>query len=214
MMEADDPRALIERLMRAQGDDFASLSRLLGRNAAYVQQYVRRGSPRLLAERDRRRLAEHFGIDEALLGAPPRAPGAAMASVRHYDVLASAGPGALAEEGRVLAEIGLPAKWLRRLASGKLSDLSIITVRGDSMVPTLADGDDILVDRADAGPRLRDGVYVLRDGDSLIVKRVAVDPATRRFAIRGDNPDHPAWDHAPGDVEVIGRVVWMSRRLA
>ncbi|MBC7987535.1 MAG: S24 family peptidase, partial [Sphingomonadaceae bacterium] len=131
-----------------------------------------------------------------------------------YDVLASAGAGALAEEGRVLAEIGLPEKWLRRLASGRPADLSIISVRGDSMAPTLADGDDILVDRADAGARLRDGIYVLRMNDALIVKRVAMSPVARRFAIRSDNPAWPSWeDCGPGDVEAVGRVVWMSRRL-
>jgi len=214
-MASGDPRALIERLARERGDDFSSLSRLLGRNAAYMQQYVRRGSPRRLAEDDRRTLAEHFGIDEALLGAPPRTPDRAMIAVRHYDVLASAGAGALAEEGRVLAEIGLPEKWLRRIASRKVSELSIISVRGDSMAPTLADGDDILVDRADAGDRWRDGIYVLRRDDALIVKRIAIGPAKRRFAIRSDNPAWPSWeDCAPSDVEVVGRVVWMSRSLA
>ena len=54
---ATDPRANLDRLIRERGEDYVGLSRLLGRNAAYVQQYIKRGTPRRLAEDDRRLLA-------------------------------------------------------------------------------------------------------------------------------------------------------------
>ena len=38
-----DPRQVIERLCAERGEDFASLSRMLGKNSAYIQQFVRRG---------------------------------------------------------------------------------------------------------------------------------------------------------------------------
>ena len=44
------------------------------------------------------------------------------------------------------------------------------------MAPTLNDGDDILVDRAGCNEALRDGIYVLRVEDSLLVKRLAIHP--------------------------------------
>ena len=218
-MSTEEPRALIERLASERGDDFAALSRLIGRNAAYIQQFIRRGTPARLREEDRRTLAEHFGIDESLLGGigyPARKYlDVAMVPVRQYDAAASAGPGAHADEDRVLAAVDLPERWARRLAGGDPSMLSIIAVRGDSMAPTLADGDDLLVNRADASDRLRDGVYVLRVDDALVVKRIAINPASRRFTIRSDNPGYPDWpDCRPGDVEVIGRVVWAGRRFA
>ncbi len=40
-----EPRLVIERLCAERGEDFAGLSRMLGRNPAYIQQYVRRGVP-------------------------------------------------------------------------------------------------------------------------------------------------------------------------
>src|SRR3546814_10264748 len=49
--------------------------------------------------------------------------------------------------------------WLRRMALGNPRDLSVIRVTGDSMFPTLSDGDEILVDASDAAGRLRDGIY-------------------------------------------------------
>ena len=85
---------------------------------------------------------------------------------------------------------------------------------GDSMVPTLADGDDILVNRADAAERLRDGIYVLRVEAALIVKRIALTPIGRRLSIRSDNEAYPVWpDCDPADLAVIGRVIWAGRRL-
>jgi phage repressor protein C with HTH and peptisase S24 domain len=104
---------------------------------------------------------------------------------------------------------------LRKLAGGDPARLSIITVDGDSMEPTLSDGDEILVSREDGGERLRDGIYVLRVDDALIVKRIAMNPASRRFTIKSDNEDYSDWpDCDPADVEIIGRVVWAGRRVA
>ena len=56
-----DARAELQRLIDERREDYASLSRLLGRNAAYVQQYMKRGSPKKLPEDERRTLARYFG---------------------------------------------------------------------------------------------------------------------------------------------------------
>ncbi len=81
------------------------------------------------------------------------------------------------------------------------------------MLPTLGPGDDILVDGDDAADRLRDGIYVLRVGDALIVKRVSLTPGGG-IDILSDNPLSPDWsDVARKDLAVIGRVVWAGRRL-
>lgn len=223
-MDAADPRAALDALIHEKGEDYASLSRMLGRNAAYIQQFIKRGTPRRLAEEDRRLLARYFRVEEAVLGGPSASGGAGASSsargggglvrVPRVSVDASAGPGAIAQEERPVGALGFDPLWLRRQGLDPAM-LSVIAVVGDSMVPTLGDGDDILVDRADAGARLRDGIYVLRVDDALWVKRVAMNPAGRRFTIRSDNPAYPAWpDCDPADVAVIGRVVWFGRRLA
>ena len=58
---ATDARTELERLCAERGEDFAGLSRMLGRNPAYIQQFVRRGVPKRLKESDRRTLARYFG---------------------------------------------------------------------------------------------------------------------------------------------------------
>ena len=212
---ADDPRAALERLIRERGEDYAGLSRLIGRNPAYVQQYIKRGTPRRLAEEDRRLLARYFGVEEAMLGGPPppaRDDGG-LVSVRRLDVGASAGPGALGADERALGAMAFDAQWLRRLGIGSRDSLSLIRVQGDSMAPTLTDGDEILVDGSDQADRLRDGIYVLRIDDALVVKRLALSPG-RRVAVRSDNEAYPAWpDCDLSSIDLVGRVVWAGRRI-
>jgi hypothetical protein len=213
-MANEDPRTALQRLIEEKGEDYVGLSRLLGRNAAYVQQYIKRGSPKRLAEEDRRLLARYFGVDEERLGGPARSGGRGLQPVPRLDIGASAGAGAFDGDEQVEAHIAFDPAWLRRVACGAPDQLSIICVRGDSMAPTLDDGDDILVDRGDGAERMRDGVYVLRVDDALVVKRLAVNPAARTLTIRGDNPAYPPWpDCDAGAVEIVGRVVWAGRRI-
>jgi phage repressor protein C with HTH and peptisase S24 domain len=211
---AEDPRAALERLIRERGEDYLSLSRLLGRNAAYVQQYIKRGTPRRLAEDDRRRLARYFSVDEEVLGGPPsRSPTDGFLTVPRLDVDASAGPGALDPAERSVGSMAFDPAWLRRLGVTDSARLSMIRVEGDSMVPTLTEGDEILVDGGDRASRVRDGLYVLRLDDTLVVKRVARGSGGR-FSVLSDNPafpDRPDCD--PAEIDIIGRVVWVGRRL-
>jgi phage repressor protein C with HTH and peptisase S24 domain len=211
---AEDPRAALQRLIEERGEDYAALSRLLGRNAAYVQQYVKRGTPRRLAEEDRRLLARYFGVPEALLGGPDEMDaGSTLVRLPRLAVSASAGSGAVPDEETRRGHLAFDQAWLRRLAADPAS-LSVIRVQGDSMRPTLSDGDDILVDRSAAARPPRDGIYVLRRDGTLLVKRLAVGPAAGRLAILSDNPDYPNWpDCDPADLDLVGRVVWVGRRL-
>lgn len=214
----NDPRAVLERLCAERGEDFASLSRMLGRNPAYVQQFVRRGVPRRLDERDRRLLARYFAIPESALGAPegdvdPGAP--SLVPIPRAAARASAGPGAVPVEDHGRPYFAFDERWLRKLTAAATADLVMLRVEGDSMAPTLSDGDDILVDRGDGGERLRDGIYVLRVEDSVIVKRLALHPISRRVTVQSDNPAYADWpDCHLEEIHCIGRVIWAGRKIA
>jgi phage repressor protein C with HTH and peptisase S24 domain len=214
-MSGTDPRAALERLIQERGEDYASLSRLIGRNAAYVQQYVKRGTPKHLGERDRRLLARYFGVSEKVLGGPQTLAGSEDAvQVPRLGVEASAGPGAVDPDERSLGAVAFDPRWLRRIGGGEGRGLSLIEVRGDSMAPLLEDGDEILVDTGDTMAALRDGVYVLRRDDALLVKRLSRHPGGRRLSVTSDNPAHPSWpDCDPGEIELVGRVIWAGKRI-
>ncbi|MDE8650948.1 S24 family peptidase [Novosphingobium album (ex Liu et al. 2023)] len=212
----DDARRTLDELIQKRGVNYSSISRLLGRNAAYIQQYIRRGSPRQLDEQDRAVLARFFGVDEKVLGAPERRSGPAVELV-HVPVLAveaSAGHGALAEIEGKCAQFGFDGKWLRRLTASKATNLSIIAVHGDSMEPTLHDGDEVMVDLGDGASRLRDGIYVMRMDDMLNVKRVAIEPQGKRVSVLSDNPAYPSWRGLEKrTINIVGRVLWFGRAL-
>jgi phage repressor protein C with HTH and peptisase S24 domain len=211
-----DPRAMLERLCADRGEDFAGLSRMLGRNPAYIQQFVRRGVPKKLKEDERKKLARFFDVPESVLGGPPDAEAApaGLIPVKRTLVRASAGPGAFAGEERGGPYFAFDERWLRTLTGSASSRLSIIRVEGDSMAPTLNAGDDILVDLGDCTERLRDGIYVLRADDVLVVKRLAIHPAGRRVTVQSDNPAYPDWpDCDMSAIQCIGRVIWAGRKL-
>jgi phage repressor protein C with HTH and peptisase S24 domain len=211
-----DPRLILERLCTERGEDFAGLSRMLGRNPAYIQQFVRRGVPKRLKEEERRKLARYFSVSETLLGGPPEQAGTpgGLVSIKRHPVTVSAGPGALVTEEFGKPYFAFDERWLKGLTPSSPDRLSIVRVEGDSMAPTLNAGDDILVDLADCLERLRDGIYVLRIDDALVVKRLALNPVGGRVTIQSDNPAYADWPDCDLDtINCIGRVIWSGRKI-
>jgi phage repressor protein C with HTH and peptisase S24 domain len=221
----DAQRTRILRLVRERGLDLAALSRAVGKNHAYFQQFIKRGTPRRLPEDVREALCARFGIhpDELSARGAASAPGRAL-PVLHY---AGEEYGAVrAMAGRVAAGAGgesddgergsmlFRMPWLRSVTSAPLESLAVIPVDGDSMEPTLRTGDHALVDLTQRKPQRKDGLYVLRSADGLQVKRVSAHPATGRLAIRSDNSAYESYtDVDPASVEILGRVIWIGRRI-
>jgi phage repressor protein C with HTH and peptisase S24 domain len=207
-----DPRERLAELARQARTSLSALSRMIGRNSSYLQQYIVKGSPRKLEEEDRRRLAEFFGVAEAELGAPEEKSlrdRGDWVEVPRLSLEASAGPGATAAEEIPFDAFRFSRRWLREngLEPGQLS---AIRVWGDSMDPLLRDGDEILVDRT---PRaFREGVHVIRLGEALHVKLLqAVPPG--RLRLISKNAAYEPVEVPMSDVDVVGRVVWKGGRL-
>ena len=214
-------RARLYELSQERGVSLSSLSKMLEKNPSYLQQFIRKGSPRKLEEGDRRTLARYFGVDEGELGADsvgvkeksygslPTGETPDYIDVPRLAIGASAGPGALPGGEAAFDAFKFSRRWLAEqgLESARLS---AITVEGDSMEPLLNNGDEILVDRA---PRaFRDGVHVVRLGDTLMVKRVA-SAGAGRFALLSQNLAYPPVNVEADEIEIIGRVVWKGGRI-
>jgi len=217
-VEMDPVRKNLEALIAARGESYSGLSELIGRNSAYIHQFIRRGTPRKLSENDRRILAKYFGISEELLGGP--APSASaerrpqrMCSVPVLPLGASAGAGAIDPVEQPSSSISFDDRWLRHLGV-RPGRVSIIRVEGDSMTPTLCDGDEIMIDHDDGAERLREGLYVFRMDGVLMVKRLTLGPRRGQLCVSSDNPTYPRWpDVALDQMIIVGRVVWFARQL-
>jgi repressor LexA len=201
-MQQDDPRARLRELAAAREESLAALSAMLGRNVAYLQQFVTRGSPRRLADADRARLAHYFGVDETELGGVAVPLGFA---VPRLDVAVSAGPGAYVDGEVAIGATMLDPRLARSLGLSE-GQAGIVRVRGTSMEPGLIEGDLIVVDLAARAPGTRGGIYVIRAEGTTMVKRVRRDGMV--LIATSDNPDAPG---VAGEIEIVGKVVWQMR---
>ncbi|MEO0498948.1 MAG: S24 family peptidase [Pseudomonadota bacterium] len=127
----------------------------------------------------------------------------------------SAGDGAFAFDEDFAKDVfAFSSSELSRITDNTKNTLALVKVAGDSMWPTLHDGDQALVDHSVR--RLgRDGIYIIRAGvtDDIQVKRIQHEPRGT-VAIISDNAQYRTYDGVdPGDLAVIGRVVWIGRKV-
>lgn len=242
-MNLDPVRLKLLKLVRWQETDLKNVSLAIGRNAAYLHQFVHRGTPKVLPEDLRKAIAGHLGCDEAELRhrkVPPRKPrrraiadslpttnpspaasssdGGALegfARVGEIDVRASAGPGAIHEGIEEVKQVWyFPESMIRHEFRARSEDLRMITIDGDSMEPLLGSGDRILIDTSQQVP-VPPGIFVIWDGMGLVAKRIEHEPNSDppRVTIKSVNPDYQAYERLAEEVHIIGRVVWSARRL-
>jgi len=205
----------------------------IGRNAAYLHQFIHRGTPKILPEHDREALAQHLGCKPEELKhdwVPPRRPRPkplrrkkkvkratprGYAAIPEIDIRAAAGSGAWNEESEQIKRMWFFADPLiRHEFRAKPEDLRMITVDGDSMEPLLSSGDRILIDvsqRVPAPP----GIFVIWDGIGLVAKRVEHVPNSEppKVVIQSLNREYASYERTAEEVRVIGRAVWVARRL-
>lgn len=212
------PRARLLELAQARGVSLAALSELLGRNPSYLQQFIRKGSPRKLEEQDRATLARFLGVGEEELREAKdnsyvkplrRRDGGEWVEVPRLDLGAAAGAGRVPGGEAAFDTFRFSRRWLEEQGLAR-AELSAIRVEGDSMEPLLNDGDEILVDCAPHA--FRDGIHVVRLGDTLMVKRVA-SAGPGRIALLSQNLAYPPVEVAAEEVAIIGRVVWKGGRV-
>lgn len=134
--------------------------------------------------------------------------------VPRYDVAGSAGQGSLVASEQVVDYLAFRADWVKNALGVSQRHLVLLSVKGDSMTPTLSEGDLILVDRS--RQVIEDsGIYVILRNDVLLVKRVQ-HHLDGGLTVRSDNERYETERVAAGSaasISVIGRVVWVGRRL-
>ena len=236
-MILDPTRVLVLKLIDERGSDLKKASLAIGKNAAYVHQYIYRGTPKVLPEDVREALARFLEIEPSELRHPeppqrkprsdtePDTPDAprrrrkpvveGFLSVREIDVRASAGAGAFHDGLEESKETWLfPEPVVRHEFRARPQDLHIITIDGDSMEPLLSTGDRILIDSSQRVP-VPPGIFVIWDGMGLVAKRVEHVPQSEppKIVIKSVNPEYQTYERGADEVNIIGRVIWAAKRL-
>ena len=127
--------------------------------------------------------------------------------VRLLEFASAAGVGAEVYDETPIGLLWFRNDWLQSHSIDP-EQSNIISVRGESMEPTLPDGCSILVDRKRRGPH-QGRIYVMRTEEGLVVKRLGLDEEGR-WELLSDSPDWRVTPMSPG-TEIIGEVRWAAR---
>jgi phage repressor protein C with HTH and peptisase S24 domain len=153
-ISGDPVRALVAAAIEQRGLDMATVSRAIGRNHAYLQQYLTRGTPLELPENVREQLAPMLGLQPDQLRSRtkgshtirgdvtgPAIPRASLVGPKDLPVFAAARGG----KGHLLVNFE-PIEYVKRphMLDGVPQGYGIL-VTGDSMEPRYNAGDILLV---------------------------------------------------------------------
>lgn len=133
--------------------------------------------------------------------------------IPRYSVEAAAGHGQAVNDEKPLFCMAFRRYWIENYVTRQTDKLSVIAVKGDSMEGILNHGDNILINHAETEPR--DGLYVLRIGNDLFVKRVQRIPG--KLLVTSANPHYAPFEidlsHTDDDIAIVGRVEWFGRTV-
>lgn len=138
------------------------------------------------------------------------------AYVPQYDAKAAAGLGSENPHVEIRSTLAFKREWLK-VKGAKPDQLIVIYAEGDSMWPTINNGDVLLVDRSRIDPV--DGqVFVLAGSEGAMVKRLVQGPLGQ-WVLRSDNDDkeeYPDRYHLRSngnEHRIIGKVIWRGGDL-
>lgn len=105
-----------------------------------------------------------------------------------------------------------PSDWVRSYTKAPPDQLRFAPGKGNSMSPTIDDGDIMLIDLTEKTPNFADLIWVCTIGPMGMVKRLALR-SDGGITLKSDNPnvrDDVAYD---GELTVIGRVVAVIKKV-
>lgn len=156
------------------------------------------------------KIKEVFGID--LLSwnqSTAITSSSSIVGIPFYSAKAAAGGGTEIIEYPEKDIIYFDRRYLQAIVGHNLEHLSLITAEGDSMYPTIMDGDLLMVD--DSIKEIRPNkIFVIRQGSKLRVKRLKTE-LTGDTLIISDNPRYPI-ETMNKETEIIGQVVWNGNK--
>ena len=231
-MSQEEIRQRLDRYIKERDTNYRDLSLAIGRKDSYIHQYIKYGLPAKLKEEDRKAIAAFLGIDEQELtdrpfGIVPAHMGGINAVAEKIgsfftkpdeavidmiDATACCGDGIDNLPEKVCGHWKLPLVDFKSIVSGNPNNIKMLRVQGDSMQPTINEGDFVWVDVSNnfVGS---DGIYLIKTHTGLSVKRL--QSGLNNITILSDNPIYKNEIATMGEIQVVGKVVHIlnSRRV-
>lgn len=135
-----------------------------------------------------------------------------LALIPELELGYSMGGGAIFNDYRHKGFVPFHRDWLRGFMRGSFADLFVARGAGDSMMPTLLDGDIVLIDTAQKRIDQQDRIWAISYGDLGMIKRVRRLPGGT-FRVMSDNSTVSDIEATDEEMHVVGRVVWIGRTM-
>ena len=223
-MPAVSVGARIERKLQVLGMSQAELARRVGVSQPTINALIRGGNAmskhlhRIAAELETSPawLAGETDNDSPIAVAPSALSALAdkfdLELIPELELGYSMGGGSVFDTYEQRGIVPFSRNWLRPMMRGSFADLFVARGEGDSMQPTMLDGDLVLIDTAQRDIRQQDRIWAVSYGELGMIKRVRRLP-NGSYQLLSDNPSVPPIACADEEMYVVGRVIWIGRRI-
>lgn len=166
-----------------------------------------KGQGKKKAQREKPQVRQGKGL--RLSGLVPDSGPEELISVPKVSARLCAGGGSFEVDATPVSACPFPRWWLARM--GSPSEMVFMDVVGDSMEPTVYDGDTVLVDQGNT--RLTpSNIFAVGVDDSIYLKRV--ETVRGGVVLHSDNPQYAPLELCGDELSgfrVIGKMVWLCR---
>lgn len=228
MSKIEEVRSFLDKAILAKGMTYRELSLRIGRRDSYLHRFIKYGLPRRLEEQDRKQLSLILEVDEQLLTdidlsyypVPTHMTGVAVVAekitslftkgdevvIDMIDATACCGDGVDNLPEKVCGHWHLPTAEFKTITSVAPSNIKMLRVQGDSMQPTINEGDWVWVDTSNNFIS-SDGMYLIKMHTGLAVKRL--QSGLSNIVIKSDNASYSDITADVGEVQIVGKVVYI-----
>ena len=222
-------RNYLDNAIKEKGFTYRELSLGIGRRDSYLHRFIKYGLPRHLDESDRHKLAAILEIDEKKLTdkdftafpVPSHMSGVSMVAekiaslfkkdevaIDILNVSACCGGGLEVDSEDVVGKFVMSNDDFRAMSlTSSPKNVKMIKAVGDSMSPTINDGDWCFVD-VSLNSAISDGIYLIKVKSVIAIKRLQNDFAGN-VVIKSDNACYDTTNVNLTDVNIIGRVIYI-----
>lgn len=155
---------------------------------------------------------EHSDQAEAESALAQQARDMGLSLVPELELGYSMGGGSVFNDYHRRGMVPFQRDWFRGIMRGNFADLFVARGSGDSMTPTLLDGDIVLIDTSQRRIDQQDRIWALSYGDLGMIKRVRRLPGGT-YRVMSDNPAVSPIEATDEEMHVVGRVIWIGRTM-